>query len=252
VNLKKTITISIVLHICFFSAAFLFSAGLLKGSGDISDQKVFFVSLPSNENQSGHEKIMSAEPESKVAKKEIKPIVVEKQKVVKAEVVIEKTEEPVTDETVIQLDQVNDKVESAQIDEEPVLNVGTNMDEGLNDSTEKEEIVQTLYGYTPPESAGSFTGTARAGLLPGTIELIGNAIERVKTYPVMARRRGIEGTVHVSFSINPNGRPHDIVVMKSSGFNILDKATVKVVKKAAPYPLIESRVEVPVAYRLKN
>jgi TonB family protein len=252
VNLKKTITISIVLHICFFSAAFLFSAGLLKGSGDISDQKVFFVSLPSNENQSGHEKIMSAEPESKVAKKEIKPIVVEKQKVVKAEVVIEKTEEPVTDETVIQLDQVNDKVESAQIDEEPVLNVGTNMDEGLNDSTEKEEIVQTLYGYTPPESAGSFTGTARAGLLPGTIELIGNAIERVKTYPVMARRRGIEGTVHVSFSINPNGRPHDIMVMKSSGFNILDKATVKVVKKAAPYPLIESRVEVPVAYRLKH
>ena len=251
-NLKKTITISIVLHICFFSAAFLFSAGLLKGSGDISDQKVFFVSLPSNENQSGHEKIMSAEPESKVAKKEIKPIVVEKQKVVKAEVVIEKTEEPVTDETVIQLDQVNDKVESAQIDEEPVLNVGTNMDEGLNDSTEKEEIVQTLYGYTPPESAGSFTGTARAGLLPGTIELIGNAIERVKTYPVMARRRGIEGTVHVSFSINPNGRPHDIMVMKSSGFNILDKATVKVVKKAAPYPLIESRVEVPVAYRLKH
>jgi TonB family protein len=41
------------------------------------------------------------------------------------------------------------------------------------------------------------------------------------------------------------------MVMKSSGFNILDKATVKVVKKAAPFPLIESRIEVPVVYRLQ-
>jgi protein TonB len=248
---KKTITISIVLHICFFSSAFLFSAGLLKGSGDMSDQKVFFVSLSANENQSGHEKKVSAEPESQVAKKEIKPIVVEKQKVVKAEVVIEKTEEPVTEETVIQTDSATDKIESAEIDEEPVLNESSNLNVGLDDSTKEEEIVQTLYGYTAPESAGSFKGTARSGLLPGTIELIENAIERVKTYPVMARRRGIEGTVHVSFSINPNGRPHDIMVMKSSGFNILDKATVKVVKKAAPFPLIESRVEVPVVYRLQ-
>jgi len=136
---------------------------------------------------------------------------------------------------------------------EPALEIkASNMDEGMDDSTEDGEIVQALYGYTAPESAGSITGTGRSGLLPGTIELIGNAIERVKTYPVMARRRGIEGTVHVSFSINPDGRPHDIMVMKSSGFNILDKATVKVVKKAAPYPLIESRVEVPVAYRLMN
>ena len=249
---KKTITISIVLHICFFSSAFLFSAGLLKGSGDISDQKVFFVSLPSNENQSGYEKKMSAEPESQIAKKEIKPIVVEKQKVVKAEVVIEKTEEPLKDETVIQTDPVTDKIESAHIDEAPVLNESSNLNVGLDDSTEEEEIVQAVYGYTAPESAGSVKGTARSGLLPGTIELIENAIERVKTYPVMARRRGMEGTVHVSFSINPNGRPHDIMVMKSSGFNILDKATVKVVKKAAPFPLIESRVEVPVVYRLRN
>ena len=248
---KKTITISIVFHICFFSAAFLFSAGLLKGSGDMSDQKVFFVSLSANENQSGHEKKMSAKPESQIAKKEIKPIVIEKQKVVKAEVVIEKTEEPVTDETVIQTDPATDKIESAQIDEEPVLNENSNLNVGMDDSTEEEEIVQALYGYTAPESTGSFNGTARPGLLPGTIELIENAIERVKTYPVMARRRGIEGTVHVSFSINPNGRPHDIMVMKSSGFNILDKATVKVVKKAAPFPLIESRVEVPVVYRLQ-
>lgn len=247
---KKTITISIVFHICFFSAAFLFSAGLLKGSGDISDQKVYFVSLAANENQSGFENEVSAKPEYKIAKKETKPIVVEKQKAVKAEVVIEKTEEPLTDETVIQTDPATDKIESAHIDEEPVLNEGSNMDEGRNDSTEEEEIVQALYRYTAPENAGSITGTGISGLLPGTIELIGNAIERVKTYPVMARRRGMEGTVHVSFIINPDGRPHDIMVMKSSGFNILDNATVKVVKKAAPYPLIESRIEVPVAYRL--
>ena len=49
-----------------------------------------------------------------------------------------------------------------------------------------------------------------------------------------------------------NGNPYGITVLKSSGFSILDKATVKVVKKAAPFPLIANRIELPVVYRLSN
>jgi protein TonB len=84
------------------------------------------------------------------------------------------------------------------------------------------------------------------------LELIGKAIENAKSYPMVARRRGIEGTVHVSFRINERGRPDEIEIKKSSGHNILDSATVKVVKKAAPYPHLKNRVEVPVAYRLRK
>jgi TonB family protein len=49
-----------------------------------------------------------------------------------------------------------------------------------------------------------------------------------------------------------DGNPYGIKILKSSGFRILDKATVKVVKKAAPFPLVASRIVLPVAYRLRN
>jgi len=84
------------------------------------------------------------------------------------------------------------------------------------------------------------------------IDLIGSAIERVKTYPALARKRGIEGTVQVSFRITLTGEPEEIRIMKSSGFRILDRATLRVVKKAAPYPHLDRRVEVPVAYKLRE
>lgn len=86
----------------------------------------------------------------------------------------------------------------------------------------------------------------------GIIERIKEAIEHVKTYPLMARRRGMEGTVYVRFRINPEGLPEDISVVKSSGYRVLDRATLNVVKKAAPYPYIESRIEVPIVYRLED
>ena len=84
------------------------------------------------------------------------------------------------------------------------------------------------------------------------IDLIGSAIERAKTYPILARKRGLEGTVYVSFRVTTSGEPDEIEIKKSSGHSILDSATVKVVQKAAPYPLLNNRVEVPVAYRLSK
>jgi TonB family protein len=87
---------------------------------------------------------------------------------------------------------------------------------------------------------------------PGVLELIGSAIERVKVYPALARKRGIEGTVYISFRIDYDGKPEGISILRSSGFGILDAATVDVVRKAAPFPRVERRVEIPVTYRLKD
>jgi len=44
-SIKKTIVISVLFHVLFFSAALLFSAGLFKGSGNSLDEKAFFVKL---------------------------------------------------------------------------------------------------------------------------------------------------------------------------------------------------------------
>ncbi|MEF9438180.1 MAG: energy transducer TonB [Candidatus Mariimomonas ferrooxydans] len=84
----------------------------------------------------------------------------------------------------------------------------------------------------------------------GIIEIIKNSIERAKTYPLPAKKRGIQGTVYVSFRISPQGEPQYLKILKSSGSSILDTATLDIVKKAAPFPYVDIPVEVPVVFRL--
>ena len=90
------------------------------------------------------------------------------------------------------------------------------------------------------------------GLSPGLIETIRRSIERAKTYPVLARKRSIEGTVYVSFRVSPLGKARDIKILKSSGYRILDQTTLAILRKAAPFPHLDSPVEVPVVFKLKN
>ncbi|UCE70950.1 MAG: energy transducer TonB [Nitrospiraceae bacterium] len=258
-NFKKTITISVLFHISLFSAALLFSAGILKGSGDGLEQKVFFVNFEADGDLKTPGKQTAAQTASlpvqeKELKDETEPIdhETETTEVVKAEDAIETVDEPVAEETVAQEHKDSPVDKTVLTDEELYTVAKGNVDEGLDEINKDGTAVQAEYETPAAESRGVMNGSASAGLSPGIIQLIGNAIERVKTYPVLARKRGLEGTVYVSFRINESGKPDDIEIKKSSGFSILDRATVKVVKKAAPYPLIASRIEVPVAYRLEN
>jgi periplasmic protein TonB len=49
-------------------------------------------------------------------------------------------------------------------------------------------------------------------------------------YPDTARRQGQEGTVILRVTIDPTGRPRDIMVQSSSGFTLLDDAAKNTVK----------------------
>ena len=245
-TLKKTITLSIVLHICFFSAALLLSARLLGGSGKLPETDVVFISLAVDEPQAV-KAVPVPEKVRAVKKTETPPLSarVEPEPAI-ADVSVEKAEEiseDVTPEEVVTAGKETLKEESAAA-------VGSLQEETVDHS----EVEAVHVVHAPPASGGDETASAgeEKGLLPGTIELISMAIERVKTYPVIARKRGIEGTVHVSFNVMADGNPYGIKILKSSGFSILDKATVKVVKKAAPFPLIANRIDLPVAYRLRN
>ena len=237
-TLKKTITISILLHICFFSAALLF----VEGSGKLPETEVIFISLVAVGPQVVNAAVLQPEKIRSVRKAEKPPVIARKeQKIHKAEVVVEKIEDKVLEEFVL-------------VTKEPV-SVEPFADESIGDVKEHGEDTEVAEAV---HDKSAFRGQAfappgqGAGILPGTIELIYMAIEKVKTYPIIARKRGIEGTVHVSFNIMKNGNPYGIKILKSSGFSILDKATVKVIKKAAPFPLIASRIELPVTYRLRN
>lgn len=86
----------------------------------------------------------------------------------------------------------------------------------------------------------------------GAIAEIREAIERAKRYPLFARDRGIEGRVTAEFSINTKGLPEDVTIKKSSGFTVLDSAARETIIRAAPFPVVEGRIEIPITFRLER
>jgi TonB family protein len=82
-------------------------------------------------------------------------------------------------------------------------------------------------------------------------QFVHSALEKVKTYPRIARERGVEGVVLVRFKVLPTGEIEKVDIVKSSGSDILDTASVRTVYRAAPMPYVNGWVEVPMSYVLK-
>lgn len=81
--------------------------------------------------------------------------------------------------------------------------------------------------------------------------LIEAQIERAKSYPRMARERGIQGVVRVRFKLKPSGEVDRVEIARSSGYDVLDAASVKTVYRASPMPYVSGWLEVPMTYLLK-
>ena len=69
------------------------------------------------------------------------------------------------------------------------------------------------------------------------LEMVRLKIERHKKYPETAKARQIEGFVTVRFVITPQGDILDVEIIKSSGQKSLDKAALKAIHAAAPFPV---------------
>ena len=82
--------------------------------------------------------------------------------------------------------------------------------------------------------------------------LIRAAIEKAKTYPLIARKRGVEGTVLVSFRIDGKGLPQNVMIVKSSGYQILDDEVQKMLKKASPFPEMNGEIVIPITFKLSG
>ncbi|HEY1545252.1 MAG TPA: energy transducer TonB, partial [Xanthobacteraceae bacterium] len=61
-------------------------------------------------------------------------------------------------------------------------------------------------------------------------------IERHKSYPDAARKRGETGEVELAFSIDREGHVLSSRIVKSSGHATLDEETLTTVRRAAPFP----------------
>ncbi len=76
-------------------------------------------------------------------------------------------------------------------------------------------------------------------------------------YPLIARRRGFQGTVVLEVLVDRNGRVGDLRVFNSSGYKALDIAAVKSVSEWIFRPAIKGNeniemwVRVPVCFQLK-
>lgn len=78
------------------------------------------------------------------------------------------------------------------------------------------------------------------------------------TYPLSARRRGIEGTVLVRAEVAAGGECQRVELKKSSGSDALDQAALEAVKKWRFVPAkrgsqaVVAWVEVPITFKLEN
>lgn len=95
--------------------------------------------------------------------------------------------------------------------------------------------------------------TKGAGHIPFDLNGFVNAVEAAKVYPNQAVMRGLTGVVTVAVSLDANGNCINAAVASSSGHSILDKAALKAVYGATPYPNAEKKtvnVNVPVRFNL--
>ncbi len=71
-------------------------------------------------------------------------------------------------------------------------------------------------------------------------------VERIGTlnYPQEAKQKGINGSLVLAVDINPDGSvsPNGIRIIRSSGYELLDDAAIKIVRLASPYAPIPDNV----------
>ena len=111
---------------------------------------------------------------------------------------------------------------------------------------------------SPPISKNRSQSFNAEEILQVYLNAIRLRIEQNKEYPLWARRRGVEGKAILVFLLKEDGHLANIKIEKSSGYPILDKAALKAVQKAAPFPPFPAKLKkkeitlkLPICFKLK-
>jgi protein TonB len=92
----------------------------------------------------------------------------------------------------------------------------------------------------PVPERQSMTGTPGDDYRPLVLAIL----ERAKRYPLLAQRRGLEGTVEIAFVIHADGRLSDPELVASSTHHLLDDAALATVRRLRSVPPPPSRIPV--------
>lgn len=69
-------------------------------------------------------------------------------------------------------------------------------------------------------------------------DMIRQRIQEALVYPASARKDGIEGQAFVKFTIDKYGNVLSVMLVHSSGYSLLDDASLKAIYHASPFPHI--------------
>ena len=90
-------------------------------------------------------------------------------------------------------------------------------------------------------------------------DLVKRKIEKARRYPYWARKKKIEGTVYVQFSIKRDGSYSDVTLIRTSGKSILDRESTKTIERVKRFPAIPEGIrfssiviEVPIVFNLSE
>lgn len=116
----------------------------------------------------------------------------------------------------------------------------------------EEEIEPAPESVTPAEPVESVSAVDSRMAAEIYERQVLNIIRKNLRYPANARRRGIEGTVTVRFTILGSGEVSGVRIVRSSGANVLDKATLEAIGRCGFPPPPGGRVElsIPITFRL--
>lgn len=105
---------------------------------------------------------------------------------------------------------------------------------------------------SPAQGQDNYVEGMKQGYLKEHFAYIRKIVQKHLSYPKIARQKGWEGKVTVSFVVYESGHVENVKVLESSGFGMLDKSAVETIKRVSPLPKPPVRAEliIPIVYKL--
>jgi protein TonB len=107
---------------------------------------------------------------------------------------------------------------------------------------------------TTPESAAQEAGSAEAAAVTRILSELRASITAQKRYPPLARSRGWQGTAVIVARLDAAGGLLEAVLRRSSGYEVLDRAALALIRKVFPVANPLGRpvsIEIPITYQLR-
>ncbi len=160
--------------------------------------------------------------------------------------------------------------EEPPVEEEPVVEEQDRAEVRVEEHVEEEEVARGEDREVQAEKSDFFEAVSemareesgaehseadkgRAIDYSAVLEGLRSRILSEKAYPAVARKRGMEGIVHLMVSLDPEGELIEVKVIRSSGHRVLDRAAIVLIRRVVPYEhgLGQSlTIEIPIRYSL--